>query len=194
MSLDRNNYKQETFFKSKHLHGIRRIKGDKEVNEFDENYFTNLIKNNNVTIIKSEKVVTFQQQQKFHAEVLKSNNRNINNNQYIIDIHNERVNRKSSIIFKDLTKNDFMRIKERTLTPSPQRKKSAIKEIENVEKIEENNHKIVNKSFGKIDLKQDEDNNKMRISLIKVNDKKYKINTNESSAIKLPPNCKYIKI
>lgn len=147
---------------------VKKIEGDNQVEEFDES--------------------------KFFPQTKKQQKTEIN----ITPAFQERIFRKTSIVFKDISKEDLKLVRERDLTPIVERN-SKLNKIERPD-FQDDSDVDINKSSNTFQKKisfQDSTNNLINFRSSKASFHPqhsgfYEILTDEKSIIKLTPNCKNI--
>jgi hypothetical protein len=147
---------------------VKKIEGDNQVEEFDES--------------------------KFFPQTKKQQKIEIN----ITPVFQERIFRKTSIVFKDMSKEDLKLVRERDLTPIVERN-SKLNKIERPD-FQDDSDADINKSSNTFQKKisfHDSTNNIINFRSSKASFHPhhsgfYEILTDEKSIIKLTPNCKNI--
>ena len=183
-----NTYKENiSHNKNFMIKKVKKSEGDSQVEEFDENKFFPQAQAQSQSKAETQPQPQPKKNSKFGI--------NIN----YIPFTEDRRTRKSSIVFKDISKEDLKLVRERELTPVVE----SCKKLHRIDPPDFEQMDVlvnVNKSLEKLNLvSYHHDSGKDLINLrssknnyYPLHTGVYQIKTNEKSAIKLPLNCKQI--
>lgn len=212
-------FKQNKIFEPKSNKVIKKIQGDIQIDEFDEDLFSQLkpkdcpqnlmeeysglrkTSNKNISYDKDRKYpqdkFTFQQINKNSIFINKKSDYSpitpkIKQQEERLTV-NKSFGRKSSIVFQDIPKSELKLAKEVELTPKKDRKST----LEKIEKIDIHSMNEKHKSYSRTDLHSIAENQPIRKSInantgfSDFTGKMYKIVTPPGSTVMLPEGCKH---